>query len=263
MFLFILNSQKAGSYGRVSFEPSKNNFNQEIHKFINNNLTQKTNQNKDVSKKSDSRGGRRITYDTMNGKLKFVSRPERTRELAKNLWKMKKSNHYILETTIKHLLNTFPELMDLIKENEDCKKSNLNQHNKIASIKEDSVQMKRMNDISDKKGNIYPQKDTTNWQIEMPKRSKRKKLEKCLPQEKRKRCLKERRDSFSSTSSTSSKPSIQSEPRNSGNQGKEYDYVNNIEPYDLTLEEDQDSIDQLEADLMDESLIELTNIVNE
>ena len=105
MFLFILNSQKAGSYGRVSFEPSKNNFNQEIHKFINNNLTQKTNQNKDVSKKSDSRGGRRITYDTMNGKLKVVPRPERTRELAKNLCKMKKSNHYMLETTTKHLLN--------------------------------------------------------------------------------------------------------------------------------------------------------------
>ena len=257
----MLNSQKAGSYGRVSFEPSVNNSKQEIHKFINNNLRQKMNQDKDVLKKSDSRGGRRITYDTMNGKLKFVSRPERTRELAKNLWKMKKSNHYMLETTIKHLLNTFPELMDLIKENEDCSKSTLNQNSKITSIKEDSVQMKRMDETTNKKGDISREKDTAKLRIELPKRNKRKKLEKLLPQTKRKKCLQERRDSFSSTSSNSSKLSIQSEPRKTGNLGKEYDYVNNIEPYDLTLEEDQESIDQLEADLMDESLIELTNIL--
>ena len=258
----MLNSQKAGSYGRVSFEPSTNNFNQAIHKFITN-LTQKINQKKDVSKKSDSRGGRRVTYDTMNGKLKFVARPERTRELAKNLWKMKKSNHYVLETTLKHLLNTFPELMDLIKENEDCYKLTINHINQINSIEEDSIQRKRMDETTDQKGNSNPEKDTTNSRTELPKtkRSKRKKYDKMLLQEKRKKFLKERRDSFSSTSSTSSKPSIQSEPGKAGNQEKEYDYVNNIEPYDLTLEEDQESIDQLEADLMDESLIELTNIL--
>merc|ERR1719167_123012 len=172
-----------------------------------------------------------------------------------------KSNNYILETTTKHLLNTFPELMDLIKENEGCYKLTLNHINQINSIQEDSIQRKRMDETTDKKGDIHSEKDATNFRIEMPKRNKRKKLDKLLLQTKRKKCLKARRDSFSSTFSTSSKPSIQSETRKHENQGKEYDYVNNIEPYDLTLEEDQESIDQLEADLMDESLIELTNIL--
>ena len=258
--IFIFNSQKAGSFGRVSFEPNTNSFGREIHKYIENNLTMNIYQNQDVSTKADSRGARRVTYEVMNGKLKYAPKPERTRELAKNLWKMQKLNQCILDKTIKHLLATFPELSNLIKENEDCTKTVLNQRNQTASPNDDGVQKKIAKDMKDK------DVESDQWQTESisckekPIRNKRKKLEGLLPSAKRKikKSLKTRKSSFSSTSSTSSKPSSHSKPKRAE---KDYEYVNNVEPYDLNFEDDQESIDQLEADLMDESLIELTNIL--
>ena len=256
----MLISQNVGSFGRVRFQPRSNNFGKEINKFIEENLTTNKNGNELSSKKADSRGARRITYETMNGKLKYYRRPERTIMLAKNLWKMQKPNHYILENTINHLISTFPELKNLIKENEDCNKSTINQSytKTLNNIK--SLQMKIKDETTDKIVETASEESNSKATKEKPVRNKRKNVEGLLLPKKRK-SLKARKSSFSSTSSTSSKVSSHSEPRMAENEGNEYNYINNIKPCDLSHEDDQESIDQLEADLMDESLIELTNIL--
>ena len=221
------------------------------------------NQHHDEYKKTDSRGARRITYEVIDGKMKYAAKPERTRELAKNLWKMQKLDHCVLGKTINHLLDTFPELTNLIKENEDSNKSALNQRNQTILSNYNYLQMKRTADMKDKNAKCdHEQTTSTSCKVKQFK-NKRKKLEGLLPPSKRKKkkSLKARKSSFSSTSSTSSKPSSHSEPKKAENEEKEYDYVDNVEPYDLNFEDDQESIDQLEADLMDESLIELTNIL--
>ena len=180
--------------------------------------------------------------------------------LAKNLCKMQKPNHYILENTIKHLISTFPELKNLIKENEDCNKLTLNQSytKTIDNIK--TLQMKIKDETTDKIVETTSEDSNSKASKEKPVRNKRKNVEGLLLPKKRK-SLKARKSSFSSTSSTSSKLSAHSEPRMAENEGNEYNYINNIKPCDLSHEDDQESIDQLEADLMDESLIELTNIL--
>ena len=259
-------SQKAGPFGRVSFEPRANNFGEEIWQYIDKNLNMSKCQT-DASKNPDSRGARRITYEVLDGKVKYTPKPERMRELAKNLWKMQKLQYCILKKTIKHLMNTFPELSNLIKENE----------NSNSFLNKTAFYQKSIQDVQKRKKNNGPtMKDRTMEEIvdkkhflptgskETAVQNKKRKIAILSTETKNENneAINARTASFSSTSSSSSRPSVHSESRKNENEDKVYEYVNHIESYDLTYEEDdQESIDQLEATLMDESLIELTNTI--
>ena len=117
---FSNNSQKAGAFGRVSFDPNGNTFGEDIRTYINQNSTAAKSL-ASVSKKPDCRRARRITYEVLDGRLNLSPKPERMRELAKNLWKLQTLKHCIKEKTINHLISAFPELDDLIKENKNIK----------------------------------------------------------------------------------------------------------------------------------------------
>ena len=205
-----------------------------------------------VSKKPDCRSARRITYEVLDGRLNLSPKPDRTRELAKNLWKMQTIKHCIQEKTINHLISIFPELDDLIKENENMKlpinqRSILNTKRKNASPVNEMVEFDKLSKLTHLTGSTG---DTLKLNDEFA----------CvnLPL---KRSKETRTSSSSSSSSTSSRPSALSLERSKVNDEKGYDYVNQIEASDLAYEDDQASIDQLEATLMDESFIELTHTI--
>ena len=217
----------------------------------------------DATKNPDSRGARRITYEVLDGKVKYTPKPERMRELAKNLWKMQNLQYCVLGKTIQHLINTFPELSNLMKENENSSNTSIYQKNThdIHKGKRSNVPTTKdhmIEDVVDKKHFIPTGRKETAVQ------HKKRKIDLLSTTTKNidKGTVTTRTASFSSTSSSSSRPSVHSESRKNGNEDKEYEYVNHIESCDLTYEEDdQESIDQLEATLMDESLIELTNTI--
>ena len=255
-------SQKAGPFGRVSFEPRANTFGEEIRQYIDKNLNTSKCQT-DASKNPDSRGARRITYDVLDGKVRYTPKPERMRELAKNLWKMQNLQYCILGKTIQHLMNTFPELNNLIKENENSNSTAFYQKN-IQDVQKGkksngpTLKDETMEEIVDKK-QFLP---TSSKETAVQHKKRKIGLISTAAKKENKGTVNARTASFSSTSSSSSRPSVHSESRKNENEDKEYEYVNHIESYDLTYEEDdQESIDQLEATLMDESLIELTNTI--
>ena len=95
IILFFDNSQKAGAFGRVSFDPNGNAFGEDIRTYINQNSTAAKNL-ASVSKKPDCRSARRITYEVLDGRLNLRPKPERMRELAKNLWKLQTLKHCIM-----------------------------------------------------------------------------------------------------------------------------------------------------------------------
>ena len=205
-----------------------------------------------VSKKPDCRSARRITYEVLDGRLNLSPKPERMRELAKNLWKLQTLKHCIEEKTINHLISAFPELDDLIKENENMKLPNnqgsiANTKRKKASPVNEMVEFDKISRLTCLTGSTG---DTPKLNDEFT----------CvnLPS---KRWKETRPSSSSSSSSTSSRPSALSLEPSKVNDENGYDYVNQIEDSDLAYEDDQASIDQLEATLMDESFIELTHTI--
>ena len=205
-----------------------------------------------VSKKPDCRSARRITYEVLGGRLNLSPKPERMRELAKNLWKLQTLKHCIKEKTINHLISAFPELDSLIKDNENMKLP-INQRSipitkrKNASPVDEIVEFDKISRLTYLTGSTG---DTPKLNDEFT----------CvnLPS---KRWKETRPSSSSSSSSTSSRPSALSLEPSKVNDENGYDYVNQIEDSDLAYEDDQASIDQLEATLMDESFIELTHTI--
>ena len=250
-FNLLTFSQKAGPFGRVSFEPNENGFSEEIHSYIEKNLNVPKSQI-DLSKKADSRGARRITFDILDGKLKYSPKPERMRELAKNLWKLQSLPYCAKEKTIQYLINIFPELNVLIKENETSKR-NLDQKNEDAK--------RRKKDVPGEENVKYHAQTKPVLFLEHNENQRKLKTLSAPMKKQKKRKMKVRTSSFSSSSSSSSRPGITSDSNTVINEEKEYDYVNQLEAFDLTYEDDQDSIDQLEATLMDENFIELTNTI--
>ena len=205
-----------------------------------------------VSKRPDCRSARRITYEVLDGRLNLSPKPDRTRELAKNLWKMQTIKHCIQEKTINHLISIFPELDDLIKENENMKlpinqRSILNTKRKNASPVNEMVEFDKLSKLTHLTGSTG---DTLKLNDEFT----------CVNLT-LKRSKEMRTSSTSSGSSTSSRPIALSLERSKLNDEKGYDYVNQIEASDLSYVDDQASIDQLEATLMDESFIELTHTI--
>ena len=248
---FSNNSQKAGAFGRVSFDPNGNTFGEDIRTYINQNSTAAKSL-ASVSKKPDCRRARRITYEVLDGRLNLSPKPERMRELAKNLWKLQTLKHCIKEKTINHLISAFPELDDLIKENKNIKspidqRSIPNTKRKNASPVNETVEFDKISRLTHLTGSTG---DTLKLNDEFT----------CvnLPL---KRSKETRTSSTSSGSSTSSRPIALSLERSKLNDEKGYDYVNQIEASDLSYVDDQASIDQLEATLMDESFIELTHTI--
>ena len=248
---FSNNSQKAGAFGRVSFDPNGNTFGEDIRTYINRHSTAAESL-ASASKKPDCRSARRITYEVLDGRLNLFPKPERMRELAKNLWKLQTLKHCIKEKTVNHLISAFPELDDLIKENENMKlptnqKSIPNTKRKNASPVNEMVEFDNISRLTHLTGSTG---DTLKFNDQFT----------CvnLPS---KRSKETRTSGSSSSSSTSSRPSTLSLERSKVNDEKGYDYVNQIEASDLSYEDDQASIDQLEATLMDESFIELTHTI--
>ena len=241
VFLYIQTiSQTACHVGRVRYEPNENASGNEIREYIEKHLS-RTNNPEDLSK----RGTRRTTYEVVESKVKYVPKPDRMRELAKNLWKMKTMLYCIKEKTIYHLINTFPELNDLIKENETYKtnvyQKPVQQNNKRGANKVFGAKYGR--NIAHKNPETATggkEKDLRLGMLGIP-------------------INKQNESTLTSKARSSRTPSLQSEPQQADGEEKEYDYVNQIEAYDLTYEDDQESIDKLEATLMDESIIELTN----
>ena len=195
------------------------------------------------------RGTPRTTYEIFEGKLKYVPKPDRIKELAKNLEKLKTLENCTNEKTIYHLINTFPELKVIIKENETCRKD-----------PPQKPTQERRNDPNSYPMVEYVQNENMHVnEKELDARIERKDNPLSSGELEVSTNIKQNGRRSTSKNRSSRTSTLQSESRKMESKDKGFDYINQIEIYDLTREDDQESIDKLEAHLMDESIIELTN----